>query len=450
MENNKTNLEIEEQNESVPEDEKLVPQEQHALTVKKQKNIFLFFIIGLILVEGAISGVLWNLSNKNDLNTRVLQEFQIRNLGKVNLKTGVYKGETDFGYFNGNGQFDFNTGSTYKGSWADNEISGVGKLNIPSKGKYTGDFKNSKKNGNGSFTWSDGSIYTGEWKDDMIWGQGEYKGSDDLVYKGYFESNKLKNGSISFSKDKCKYWVNYSNGDISNISIKLADGTRYDGGAKGKYIDGNGKMSFSNGDTYTGNYSAGKRNAQGTYKWANGDSYVGNWKNDKMSGEGTYTFTNGNIVKGMFEENSFKNGKYYVINSFGKYTFTVENSEAKSIEIVLADGTTYSGPVTDGKLSGKAQIKYSNGDTYSGDIYNGTKSGQGTYTWSSGASYDGAWQEDKMNGSGNYYYPSSGTGYKLVGNFKNNKPDGQCEYYESLYTSYNTDWSNGKCVKVYD
>lgn len=120
MENNKTNLEIEEQNESVPEDEKLVPQEQHALTVKKQKNIFLFFIIGLILVEGAISGVLWNLSNKNDLNTRVLQEFQIRNLGKVNLKTGVYKGETDFGYFNGNGQFDFNTGSTYKGSWADN------------------------------------------------------------------------------------------------------------------------------------------------------------------------------------------------------------------------------------------------------------------------------------------------------------------------------------------
>ena len=39
MENNKTNLEIEEQNESVPEDEKLVPQEQRALTVKKQKNV---------------------------------------------------------------------------------------------------------------------------------------------------------------------------------------------------------------------------------------------------------------------------------------------------------------------------------------------------------------------------------------------------------------------------
>ena len=50
MENNKTNLEIEEQNESVPEDEKLVPQEQHALTVKKQKNVFLLFIICLILI----------------------------------------------------------------------------------------------------------------------------------------------------------------------------------------------------------------------------------------------------------------------------------------------------------------------------------------------------------------------------------------------------------------
>lgn len=43
----------------------------------------------------------------------------------------MYKGETDFGYFNGNGQFDFDTGSTYKGNWADNEISGVGKLNVP-------------------------------------------------------------------------------------------------------------------------------------------------------------------------------------------------------------------------------------------------------------------------------------------------------------------------------
>ena len=43
MENNKTNLEIEEQNESVPEDEKLVPQEQRALTVKKKKCFFAFY-----------------------------------------------------------------------------------------------------------------------------------------------------------------------------------------------------------------------------------------------------------------------------------------------------------------------------------------------------------------------------------------------------------------------
>ena len=42
MENNKTNLEIEEQNKSVPEDKKLVSQEQHLLTVKKQKMFFCF------------------------------------------------------------------------------------------------------------------------------------------------------------------------------------------------------------------------------------------------------------------------------------------------------------------------------------------------------------------------------------------------------------------------
>lgn len=56
----------------------------------------------------------------------------------------------------------------------------------------------------------------------------------------------------------------------------------------------------------------------------------------------------------------------------------------------LIDGTTYSGDMKDGKLTGTAQIKYSNGDQYNGSMENGQKSGEGTYKWASGSSYTGS------------------------------------------------------------
>ena len=78
------------------------------------------------------------------------------------------------------------------------------------------------------------------------------------------------------------------------------------------------------------------------------------------------------------------------------------------------------------------------------------KSGQGSYKWKSGASYDGSWSEDKMSGAGTYMYPESETGYKLEGSFSEGKPDGECTYCISSSESYKTDWSKGKCIKVYE
>ena len=83
-------------------------------------------------------------------------------------------------------------------------------------------------------------------------------------------------------------------------------------------------------------------------------------------------------------------------------------------------------------------------------VSNNQKSGQGTYEWTSGASYEGEWSEDKMSGTGSYYYSSTEGGYMLTGEFKNGYPDGECTYYVSSSEYYKTDWSNGKCVKVYE
>ena len=53
-----------------------------------------------------------------------------------------------------------------------------------------------------------------------------------------------------------------------------------------------------------------------------------------------------------------------------------------------------------------------------------------------------------MSGSGTYMYPPDEDGYKLVGEFEEGQPEGECKYYTDLDTSYDTTWSNGRCVKV--
>ena len=57
---------------------------------------------------------------------------------------------------------------------------------------------------------------------------------------------------------------------------------------------------------------------------------------------------------------------------------------------------------------------------------------------------------DKMNGSGTYYYPKGSAGYKLVGIFEDGIPTGSCTYYVTSSESYKTDWTDGRCVKIYE
>ena len=184
--------------------------------------------------------------------------------------------------------------------------------------------------------------------------------------------------------------------------------------------------------------------------WNSGERYDGEWISDEMSGSGTYTFPDGSYLSGSFQANALTNGEYHIENEFGTYSFTVTDGVPTAVEMVLKTGTTYNGSMVDGKLSGRALIKYSNGDSYDGAVKEGQKDGNGSYTWASGASYEGNWQNDLMSGSGTYFYPKTEDGYKLVGSFQNGKPNGQCQYYENSATSYKTDWTNGKCTKVYE
>lgn len=422
------------------------PAEEHKKAkTKRIGRVLLVCFAGLIICV-FLTGALHN----SNLLYRVARELENIFTGQNQLASGVYTGDTDFGYFVGNASFAYSTGSTYEGQWENNYMHGIGTLNVPGEGTYKGEFAFSQKNGNGTFTWDDGAMYNGEWKDDQMMGQGTYTSSENVKYIGTFEGNRFKSGDCTFSNTTGTYTAKYKEFEIENLVITFTDGSSYDGATDGKTLSGTGTMQFANGDKYTGSFENGSRSGRGVYTWSAGDLYDGEWADDAMDGSGSYTFADGSCAKGEFDRNHFTDGIYSTVNDFGKYTFTIQDGKAVAVKMVLTSGTTYSGDMAEGKLTGTAQISYSNGDKYSGRVRDGYKSGQGTYTWKSGASYEGDWSEDKMHGQGTYFYSTSENGYKLTGKFEKGLPNGQCQYYMTASKSYKTDWDNGKCVKIYE
>lgn len=428
---------------------KEAPIVEYEATVTRRKRIITLGLVIILIAELVVAGIFSYEIWLNNFHTRVFREYEIRHSGQIELETGTYTGETDFGYFDGNGNYLFNSGAIYEGNWKNNTISGIGCLNVPVEGSYEGEFSNSQKNGKGTFLWDDGSVYSGDWKADQMCGQGTYKSYDNVVYKGTFQDNILWDGKCKFDNSTGKYVLFYKDGKASNAQITFSDGTTYTGQCSDT-LSGTGTMSFTTGDQYSGAFEKGLRCGKGVYTWQTGDRYDGGWQNDSMSGTGTYTYLDGSTASGTFKDNLFIDGVYTVTNEYGTYKFTIADGRSTAVDLELADGTKYVGDMKDGELTGKAKITYSNGDRYDGKVLDGMKSDKGVYTWSDGASYDGAWKEDRMEGVGTYYYGAKESGYKLVGDFKNGRPDGECRYYESTYEQYKTDWSNGRCVKVYE
>lgn len=426
------------------------PEEEYEKALKRRKKLSLWGLVLLTVAEIIVVGGLEQKVQADDLQRRVLREHEMRSSGQIQFTKGLYAGETDFGYLSGDGQFLFETGAAYTGEWKQNQLKGSGTLSVPNEGTYQGEFSASKKSGNGIFTWDDGAVYEGEWKNDQMCGQGTYTIPDGEIFSGTFKDNAFQDGTCTFKNSTGSYNLTYKSGNIDKASIEYADGSTYIGSCDTKGLTGTGKMTFVSGDIYDGAFLDGYRSGQGVYTWISGDKYDGEWASDQMTGSGTYTYSDGSYASGTFDKNAFVNGSYHIVNDFGNYTFTITDGQPTAVEMSLVSGTTYNGAMSDGKLSGQAQIKYSNGDQYNGNVSDGQKSGQGTYTWTSGALYEGKWSEDQMNGNGTYFYPSGEDGYKLAGSFENGKPNGECQYYTNSSTHYQTDWSNGKCVKIYE
>ena len=168
-----------------------------------------FFCVGLVTIITALS-----FFESEQILTRVQRENEIRDTGFIQLETGKYSGLTDFGYFLGQGKFDFKDGSEVSGTWEDNVLHGDGEEIFPDKGEYSGHFKGSKKDGIGTFTWDSGAEYTGEWKNDQLNGSGHYSDGQGVLYSGEFLDNAFDYGTCTFKDDLGDYLLTYQDGGV--------------------------------------------------------------------------------------------------------------------------------------------------------------------------------------------------------------------------------------------
>ena len=120
----------------------------------------------------------------------------------------------------------------YKGSWADNHISGVGKMTYPNRDVYVGHWQNDMKSGRGKMNYANRDVYVGHWQNDMKSGMGKMTYANRDVYVGHWQNN-MKSG---------RGQMTYANRDV------------YDGHWQNNMKSGSGQMRHIDGRVYTGEW----------------------------------------------------------------------------------------------------------------------------------------------------------------------------------------------------
>ena len=175
--------------EEIVQREKMDVHDQYVKAARKRKTMTFAGLAFLIAIEGFATYGMHKTVDSENLQNRVFREYDIRSKGQIETAKGIYFGDTDFGYFSGNGKFAFNTKTEYSGQWSENQFEGKGSLHVPDHGVYEGEFSESLKNGKGTFTWNDKTVYEGEWKKDQMDGAGKYTSPNGVVYSGMFRKN---------------------------------------------------------------------------------------------------------------------------------------------------------------------------------------------------------------------------------------------------------------------
>ena len=194
--------------------ENAINNSEKLIKYKTTKNILIvvFFLVFIANISDTaqIDNSL-EVNTTNNVNTEI-NENTNKSSDELTEKNGKYIGDIVNGTKQGNGKFEWNSGSVYEGEFSNNKINGIGKMTIPNLGEYEGNFVEGKRYGKGKYTFVNGDRYDGEWKDDKMNGQGVYIFANGDKYDGTFLNNKF-NGSGTYTKDGKQYTGTWENNE---------------------------------------------------------------------------------------------------------------------------------------------------------------------------------------------------------------------------------------------
>ena len=200
-------------------------------------------------------------------------------------------------------------------------------VTIPDEGEYIGEVLNGKRHGQGRMNYNVGTVYEGTWANDRPNEQGILKFNRSHLYEGNFVNGKF-HGWGRYQRKKDFYEGYWKNGKKHGEGIESVGGEIYRGNFRKGKKHGSGKF-YSDIGTFEGIF---KRNSviSGKFESKNNTwAYSGDWNKNKLEGEGTLELTSDTLLgtmvaTGTFAGGQFKKGEINVNNDYilkGKVTF---------------------------------------------------------------------------------------------------------------------------------
>ncbi len=121
-----------------------------------------------------------------------------------------------------------------------------------------------------------------------------------------------------------------------------------------------------------------------------------------------------------------------------RHLFSQAAADSSATVDNASDDGNYDGDIVDGKMHGYGTYIL-DGDKYVGEFKNDKIDGQGTLTWSNGDKYVGEWKDNVRHGSGTLTYSD---GREYVGEFKNGNIEGQGKHTWPEGDKYVGEWKD--------
>jgi len=200
----------------------------------------------------------------------------------------LYKGETNGGEMEGQGELTLQGRFIITGSFENNVPKGHVRVTVKNKMVLEGEIKEGwDVFGPGKISYANGDQYEGEVLNFTKNGRGVLIEANGTRKEGVFVDDYLNGAGLVVLQNGFRFEGTFKDGLLSGTGrAVLPNGDRYEGDFENGFIVGAGVKTYHDGSRYEGQFDKLTRSGEGTLILSNGDTCKGEWADDKLVGKG--------------------------------------------------------------------------------------------------------------------------------------------------------------------